>query len=109
MTDIDIKEFMYLSFKNMDEKIKEIAVGLKENSEMTEKILLQATKTNGRVNALEDKTSDYSAIKSKVWWIIGVGATFMVLGSLIYVFVMGSISAKIDEKFRECCESQKKN
>jgi hypothetical protein len=103
MTDIDIKEFMYSSLKNMNDKISEINEGLKHNTEVTEKVLLQATKTNGRVNSLEERTKDYDSIKAKVNWIMGIGACAVVLGATIYFLALKDISNQIDKKFERCC------
>lgn len=109
MTDIDIKEFMYSAFKNMNDTIKEIKDGLKENTALTEKTFIQATKTNGRVTALEDKVKDYSSLQVKVGWIIGVGTTFAVLGGIIYTFTVKSLNDHVDQKFIECCQKKTEN
>jgi len=80
-----------------------------------ERIEAQTTKTNGRVTKLEEKTNDYEITKTRIFnmngtikWIIGIGITFVVLGAVIYAFVLKDISNTIEQKFTECCSAIQK-
>jgi hypothetical protein len=58
--------------------IERIEESLSKNTELTQQVLVQATKTNGRVNNLESRFD--RAIK--VFWFI-VGSTVTILGYAI--------------------------
>lgn len=97
--------YMYQIAKFMRESYDRLERKLDSNTELTEKVLVQATKTNGRVTSLEEKVKDYPRIKEKVWWIIGIGSATVVMGGIIYAFVLQNISNEINAKFVDCCSS----
>jgi hypothetical protein len=101
--EIPITQYVYEIAKQTHDSMNRLEKKLDENTDITSKVLLQATKTNGRVNALEDKVNDYPAIKAKVWWIIGIGSTVVVTGGVIYTLVISNIANTIDQKFNQCC------
>jgi len=95
----------------MKENTERLEAKLDKNTELTEKVLVQATYTNGRVTALEDKMKNLpekvESQGNKISWIIGIGTTFVVLGGVIYMLVMKDINTTISKLSDVCC-SQKK-
>lgn len=78
-------------------------------------IITQTTKTNGRVNGLEakttvldEKTKDYPKTKGKVGWIMGVGACAVVLVGVIYALLLKNIDKSIQIQIYKTQLSQKK-
>jgi len=87
------------------EKHEQQQLVLQKIVDTTEQTLIQATKTNGRVLALEKKSTDIdektksnsediNSLKNYRWWFLGVGATLMVVG---YSALKGIISTELDQ------------
>ncbi len=95
--------------KEIKEKLEEIGSDVKETK-------VQTIRTNGRVGVLEEwsedarvvienNTENINALTNFRYWIIGTGASFLILGgtiaSLIYYNIDRKISAGIDSAFNE--------
>ena len=96
----------------MKETSERLERKIDENTELTQKVLIQATKTNGRATALEDKLEGYpnnvNSINGRVSWIMGVGATFVVLGATVYYLAFNSIQNTVKNDLFQCCQSTSK-
>ena len=102
------KELWYQQNAMIKDTIKEIKADLKETkadiksiSESVEKILIQTTATNGRVNKLESDTSEvknYSTDKARLWGGVGV---LLVAGRPVITFSIMAINSKPKDGIRE--------
>ena len=104
-------EVIYQIASHMKENSERLEKKLDANTELTEKVLIQATKTNGRVTALEDKMKDLpTKVESqgnKISWIIGIGSAVCVLAGFIYMLVIKDINNTIDNFKNTCCTEKK--
>lgn len=73
------------SKREQDNFMTEIFKRMDSQDKVLERIEIQTTKTNGRVNGLENFR----------FWIIGVGVTFLLLGSTVFYLLIQSIDYKI--------------
>jgi len=105
-------EVIYQIAAHMKENTERLEAKLDKNTELTEKVLVQATYTNGRVTALEDKMKNLpekvESQGNKISWIIGIGSAVCVLAGFIYMLVIKDINNTIDN-FKNTCCTEKKN
>lgn len=106
--EIPITHYVYEMGKTMKDTSERLERKLDANTELTEKVLLQATKTNGRVTALEKVTEDLPQMKSRMSWIVGVGAATVILIGVIYALLLKNITTTISLKFNQCCSDIQK-
>ena len=97
------------TIKEIEDDIKGIHEDVKSISDSVEKILIQTTKTNGRVTSLEVVTADlknYTIDKARVW---GAVATLTVIGGAIITLSIMAINSKIKEGIRQAILECKDN
>ena len=81
--------------------VKDIRSDVRNIVESVDKILIQTTKTNGRVTALEALTSEvknYATDKARLW---GGVAVLMVVGGAVITLSIMAINSKIKEGINE--------
>lgn len=93
----------------MDEGVKDLKSAIDKNNEMTEKVLIQATKTNGRVDGLkewsdkaqiilEKNVEDISTLKNYRWWFLGAVAILSVTGWFALQAIVNTVVEKTNSK-----------
>jgi hypothetical protein len=86
-----LKEYMEKSLAKMDIGVKDLKNAIDKNTDVTEKTLIQATYTNGRVTAIEEwsvqakkiiekNAEDINTLKNYRWWFLGAVAILSVTG-----------------------------
>lgn len=75
---------VHIMFQNLLGEVRELADHVKENTKLTEQVLVQATKTNGRVNVIEPLAFDFqetrARVKGGVFIVALVGASALTIG-----------------------------
>lgn len=93
---------VHIMFQNLLTEVKDISEKVKENTHLTEQVLHQATKTNGRVNIIEPLALDYqetrARVRGAVWVIALVSVTIIGIGGF-------AINAYIDYKTQEVTDN----
>ncbi len=86
------------------EKIDDVMRVSRETRDNVKEIVLQTTKTNGRVTTLEEKTKDYFDLKKAVamltnfrWWIVGFAFAFTILSGTVIYLLWQNVQYKIDK------------
>lgn len=102
--------------KDMKEATERIEKKLDDNTAKTEAVLLQATKTNGRVNGLEDwskkaqkiiedNTEGVNTLKNYRWWFIGFAVAFTITGWFALNFIVDkSVTTALDNRVERVIE-----
>ena len=99
-------------FDRLDRREKYLDERLTKQDKMLGDIREQTTKTNGRVNALEPQMIDVKKelpnLQDKVfkhenwrWYMLGIGATVLLLGGVIYGLTIQNVNATIDKKISD--------
>lgn len=75
---------VHIMFQNLLQEVQGLAKHIEENTKLTEQVLAQATKTNGRVNVIEPLALDYqeqrARFKGATWVITLVGMSILGVG-----------------------------
>lgn len=114
MTDEDkptVREFDQLRH-DMFEKFSKLDERMEKQDVMLVGILTQATKTNGRVNALEPQMADVKKelpnLQDQVnkqqnwkWYVMGASAAIILLGGIIYSLTIQNVNQTINQKISE--------
>lgn len=104
----------------MDIGVKDLKNAIDKNTEITESILIQATKTNGRVTAIEawigeaktiieknatnistfkeKSTEDVNTLKNYRWWFLGAVAILSITGWFALQQIVTTIVEKTNAK-----------
>lgn len=100
---------MEKSLAKMDIGVKDLKNAIDKNTEITENILIQATKTNGRVTAIEEwstqakkiiekNAEDINTLKNYRWWFLGAVATLSLVGWFALQQIVTTIVEKTNAK-----------
>ncbi len=104
-----LKEYMEKSLAKMDIGVKDLKSAIDKNTEITESILIQATKTNGRVTAIEEwstqakkiiekNAEDINTLKNYRWWFLGAVAILSITGWFALQQIVTTIVEKTNAK-----------
>lgn len=91
-----------IMFQNLLGEVEKLTHAVSENTKLTEQVLIQATKTNGRVNLIEPLALDYQETRAQARGAVRIIA-------LIGVAVLGvggfALNSYIDYKTKEITET----
>lgn len=104
-----LKEYMEKSLAKMDIGVKDLKTAIDKNTELTESTLIQATKTNGRVTAIEEwsgtakkiiekNAEDINTLKNYRWWFLGAVAILSITGWFALQQIVTTIVEKTNAK-----------
>lgn len=120
-----LKEYMEKSLARMDIGVKDLKFSMDKNNDMTEKVLIQATKTNGRVTAIEEWASEAQKViqnnlkdigtfkedKAKIQGgykvIILVAIIIPTLCTTIFGLYVKSLNSDIDKRIQTATEAER--
>ena len=102
-------EIIYQVAQHMKETADRLEKKLDDNTLLTQQVLIQATKTNGRVTAMEDKLKEYpknvDKNNAKINWMMGTGAAIVVMVGVAYGLLLKNIKDTITIEVAQCCKS----
>lgn len=102
---------VHIMFQNLLVRFDNLEHKMQENTNITEKVLAQATKTNGRVNIIEPLALDYQENRARargmILLAVVMGATILTVGSFAvnsYINyktqdITNSVMNQIDNKY----------
>lgn len=105
-------QYLYEVAKHMKETSDRLEKKLDTNTELTQSILIQATKTNGRVNGLEKREEDDKNVIPNIqkqvnrhenfkWWIVGASVGVGLLGTYAINQVVNGLYSHVDQKIQD--------
>lgn len=89
---------VHIMFQNLLEEVGKLSESVKENTRLTEQVLSQATKTNGRVNLIEPLAMDYQETRAQARGAIKIAA---LVGGTLTIICGFALNSYLDYKTKQ--------